>query len=302
MSSVKTAISLLRTPGKMLLPIADKGLLNWMPDRMYLKLAYRMQMEIRLDLKNPQTFNEKLQWLKLNDRNRLYVKMVDKYEAKEYIASIVGKEFIIPTISIWKKADDIDPKELPNQFVLKCTHDSGSIVICKDKNTFNWEAAKRKLQKHMKKSMYWFGREWPYKNVQPRIIAEPFLEDSVTGELIDYKIHCFNGKAKLILVCSGRFKGGGLTEDFFDTEWNHLNVRRPGHNNSIEIIDRPAKLSKMISIAEQLSKNNIFLRVDFYVVNQKLYIGELTFYPAAGFETFIPESFDTVMGSWMKLS
>ena len=149
--------------------------------------------------------------------------------------------------------------------------------------------------------MYWLGREWPYKNVQPRIIAEPFLEDSVSGELVDYKIHCFNGKAKLILVCAGRFKGG-LTEDFFDTEWNHLNVRRPGHDNSKESIEPPTKLSKMISIAEQLSNNHIFLRVDFYVVDQKLYIGELTFYPAAGVEPFIPESFDTVMGSWMKLS
>lgn len=301
MSSIKTGLSLLNTPGKMFLPISNKGFFNWMPDRLYLKIAFRMQMGRRLDLINPQTFNEKLQWLKLYDRSLLYAKLVDKFEVKEHISSIIGEEYTIPTIGIWKKVDDIDPKDLPDQFVLKCTHDSGSVVICKDKNTFNWNTAKRKLKKRLKKSMYWLGREWPYKNVQPRIIAEPFLEDSVSGELVDYKIHCFNGKAKLILVCAGRFKGG-LTEDFFDTEWNHLNVRRPGHDNSKESIEPPTKLSKMISIAEQLSNNHIFLRVDFYVVDQKLYIGELTFYPAAGFEPFIPESFDTVMGSWMKLS
>ena len=302
MSSIKTAISLLKTPGKMIMPIADRGLFNWLPDKPYLKLVYRGELGKKLNLEHPQTFNEKLQWLKLYDRNPLYQQMVDKYEVKQCIANRIGQEYTIPTIGLWSSVEEIHFDELPDQFVLKCTHDSGSVIICKDKRYFNKEDAKGKLSFHMKKSTYWFGREWPYKGLVPRIIVEPYLKDSnKSQDLADYKVHCFNGIPKLILVCKDRFSSDGITEDFYDAQWKHLQVRRPDIENAKGDIPCPEGLNEMLLVSQELSKGISFLRVDFYLVDHHPYIGELTFFPASGLKPFIPDAFDAEMGSWLQL-
>ncbi len=301
MSKIHTMLSLISTPRKMVLPLATYGLFNWMPDKQYLRFAYQVHMGNRLDLDNPKTFNEKIQWLKLYDRKQIYTTMVDKQAVKEYVEPLIGKEHIIPTIGLWDKPDEVELSELPDQFVLKCTHDSGSIVICKGKRNFDFYRAKKMLQKHLKKSTYWFGREWPYKNVVPRIIAEPYLEDDTVQELPDYKIHCFNGEPKVILVCKNRYSVGGLTEDFFDTKWEHLDVKRPGLMNAKGMIKCPLELETMLDKSRILAKGLPFIRVDFYIVNHHVFFGELTFFPTSGFQKFIPESFDKQMGDWIDL-
>ena len=421
---------------------------KWIPDQMFLKFAYKTLVGRKLNLNNPETFNEKLQWLKLYDRKPIYTTMVDKYAVKDYVASIIGEQYIIPTLGVWDNFDDIDFDALPNQFVLKCTHDSGGLVICKDKSNLDRIATKKKIEKCLKRNFYWSGREWPYKNVKPRIIAEKYMEDesgyelkdykvfNFDGEpkmiqvdydrfighmrnlytpdweyieasieyptnpnhviekpetlekmlelartlskgiphartdfysiddklyfgeitlyhgsgyekltpkafedqisswlklpgggyllkddnfyvwvhsktdlnnkphnktLSDYKIHSFNGVPKVILVCKDRFSELGLTEDFFDENWMHLDVRREKHPNSNEEIARPVELDEMLKLAEVLSKDIPFLRSDFYTISGKIYFGELTFFPASGFERFKPESFDKTLGDWLAL-
>lgn len=301
MSSIKTALSLLKTPGKMILPMGDKGLFNWLQDETYIKLVYRGEMGKKLDLDNPKSFNEKLQWLKLYDRNPLYHRLVDKYMVKQYISEVIGPEYSIPTIGVWDNVEKIPFEQLPNQFVIKCTHDSGSVIICKYKNEIDVGEVKKKLSSHMNKSTYWFGREWPYKELIPKVIVEPYLEDKEKKELWDYKVHCFNGVPKVVLVCRDRFLSSGVTEDFFDVQWHHLKVKRPGIENSKQDIPYPEQLGEILAISKKLSKDIPFVRVDFYLVNHHLYIGEMTFFPASGLKSFLPNSFDDKMGSWLKL-
>lgn len=282
---------------------------KWIPDKMFLKFAYKTLVRRKLNLDNPQTFNEKLQWLKLYDRKPIYSTMVDKYDAKEYVASKIGEEHIIPTLGVWNHFDDIDFNSLPNQFVLKCTHDSGGLVICKDKSKLDKMAAKKKIEKCLKRNFYLTGREWPYKNVKPRIIAEKYMEDigkSSTSEkqsrdFDDYKLHSFNGEPKVILVCRDRFSELGFTEDFFDQNWRHLDVKREKHPNSNKVISHPKELDRMLELARILSKDMSFLRSDFYTIGGKVYFGELTFFPASGVEKFVPGSFDKKIGDWIKL-
>lgn len=274
---------------------------KWIPDKMFLKFAYKTLIGQKLNLNNPETFNEKLQWLKLFDRKPIYTTMVDKYDVKEYVASKIGEEHIIPTLGVWNRFDDIDFDSLPNQFVLKCTHDSGGLVICKDKSKLDKIAAKKKIEKCLKRNFYWTGREWPYKDVEPRIIAEKYMEDYPTTNLTDYKIHSFNGDPKVILVCRDRFSELGLTEDFFDQKWIHLDVQRGEHLNSKEEIICPKDLDKMLELARILSRDVPFLRSDFYTIGGKIYFGELTFFPASGFENFVPDSFDKILGDWLVL-
>lgn len=279
--------------------ILDKFILRFLNDKNYLKIKYRLEMGKKLNLDNPQTFNEKLQWLKLYDRKDIYTTMVDKYEAKKYVANIIGEEYIIPTLGIYDKFDDIDFNSLPNQFVMKCTHDSGGIIICKDKSMFNKKQAEKKINKHLKKNYYNNFREWPYKNVKPRIIVEKYMQDNFT-ELQDYKFFCFNGKPYMILVCSNR-NGNYKNTDFFDTDWKKLNLTRANYQNSKEKIVKPQKLEKMVEIAEKLSQNTHFLRVDLYEINGKVYFGELTFFPSSGFEGFKPEIYDNKLGNLITL-
>lgn len=204
----------LKNPYRVLLPLAARGYLKTMPDEKYLKLMFRARMGKKLNLDEPQTFNEKLQWLKLYNRKPEYTRMVDKYEAKAYVAERIGAEHIIPTLGIWNSFDEIDFNKLPMQFVLKCTHDSGGLVICKDKEKLDIKAAREKIEKSLKNSYYDWGREWPYKDVKPRIIAEQYMADN----LRDYKLFCFDSIPRMTLVCSERFTKDGVKEDFYDGE------------------------------------------------------------------------------------
>lgn len=275
-----------------------------LPDKEYLGRKFECCMGKRLDLKNPKTFNEKLQWLKLYDRKPEYTVMVDKYKVRNYIKGKLGEEYLIPLIGVWDNPDEIDFDSLPNQFVLKCNHNSGlGMYICKDKNKLTPQDIKRirkNLARGLKQDYYLTGREWPYKDVPRKIIAEQFMK-SDAGGLTDYKIHCFNGEPKLILVCKDRSAASGLTEDFFSAEWEHLYICRPTHPNSSTEIAKPEELSEMLELAKKLSKNIPFLRVDFYIIEHKVYFSELTFYPASGFEKFVPEKWDEILGSWLEL-
>lgn len=258
-------------------------------------------MKKDLNLETPKSFNEKLQWLKLHDHNSIYTTMVDKSSVKEYVASIIGESYIIPTLGVWDCFENIDFDSLPNKFVLKCTHDSGVQVLVQDKSLLDFEAARKKINYSLRNNYYYIGREWPYKNVKPRIIAEKYMEENGQKGLSDYKIHCFNGEPKVILVCKDRFFKKGMTEDFFDIKWHHLPVKRIIYGNSYEHIHKPVALDEMIDLSRKLSKNMPFLRTDLYVINGKIFFGELTFYPASGFERFLPDSFDYEMGKWLLL-
>ena len=274
---------------------------RFIPDKLYLKLLFRNKMGYWMDFDHPQTFNEKLQWLKLYNRKPEYSKMVDKYEAKNYVADLIGDEYIIPTLGVWDSVNDIDFNSLPNQFVLKCTHDSGGVVICKDKNQLNIGAAKRKLQKGLNTDYYPTSREWPYKNVKPRIIAEQYMEDESGYELKDYKWFCFDGEPKALFIATDRSKEDEETKfDFFDTEFNHLPFTN-GHPNASRPIAKPKGFEQMKSLAAILSKGHPHLRVDFYDINGHIYFGELTFYHNGGIVKFEPKEWDYIFGSWMKL-
>lgn len=273
---------------------------RWFPDRLFLKIVYRHSMGTELNLDQPRTFSEKLQWLKLHDRNPEYTRMVDKYEAKKYVAGIIGEEYIIPTLAVYNSTAEIDLNALPDKFVLKCTHDSGSIAICKDKKTFKKNEAFAMLERGLKKNYFWENREWPYKNVKPRIIAEAYLEDKDTPELRDYKFFSFGGEVKYCQVISGR--NSTMCIDFFDRDWNHQPFHEP-HNYPFakSMIERPNQLERMWHAATLLSKDKPFSRIDFYEIGDCVYFGEITFFPTSGFGGFAPQEWDYKFGQWLKL-
>ena len=282
------------------LPAARRAM-SFIPDKVYLKILFYSLIGRKLNLENPKTFNEKLQWLKLYDRNPIYTKLVDKYEVRKFMASVIGEEYLIPLIGVWDKVEDIDFNILPNQFVLKCTHDSGGIIICTDKSKLNIANVKKKLRKCLNKNFYYYGREWPYKNIKPKIICEKYMTDESGTALKDYKLMCFNGKVKCVFVCSNRNSVEGLNIDIYDMNWDLMPVQRPDSPNSGVVTPKPKTFDMMVEFAQRLSKDIPFVRVDFYEINGQLYFGELTFYPASGFEKFEPESYDYLLGSWLQL-
>lgn len=274
-------------------------LMRAIPASVFIRLQYLHHFGKLPNLKSPLTFNEKLQWLKLHDHNPLYITMVDKVKAKDYVASIIGEDHIIPTLGVWEKASEINFEQLPEQFVIKCNHDSHGVIICKDKSDFDQNKARVLLGKRLSRNGYYYGREWPYKKVEKRVIAEQLVGND-SGGLIDYKVHCFNGEPKFILVCQNRFDSSGLHEDFYDLSWNVLNVQRPGTPHGA-LLNRPDKLDEVLKYAKMLSKDIPFLRTDFYIVNNIVLFGELTLYPASGYLPFIPEEYDELFGSWLNL-
>lgn len=276
-----------------------KHSLRFLPDKTYIQLYYFTIFKRFCNLKNAKSFNEKLQWLKLHDRNPEYIKMVDKYEVKEYVASKIGEEYIIPTIGVWDSFDDIDFASLPKQFVLKCTHDSEGIVIVKNKEKLDIKEARKKINRALKQNFYYIGREWPYKDIKPRIIAEQYMEDYVDGELKDYKFFCFDGEPKLMYIASGR-AANQLKFDYFDLNFKHLDIIQKYPNSSMEL-KKPKNFDKMIELSRKLSKKFVHIRVDFYEVNGKLYFGELTFYHLSGFVPFKDEKWDYIIGEWLEL-
>ncbi len=294
-------IGLIKNPKLLFNILGNRGFFKWMDDETYLRILYRVKMNKKLNLDNPQTFNEKLQWLKLYDRNPQYTIMVDKYEVKKYVADIIGEEYVIPTLGVWNRFEDINFSSLPEQFVLKCTHDSGGIAICRDKNTFDFDSARKKIQKSLKKNFYWSQREWPYKNVKPRIIAEKYMEDSRSHDLRDYKFFCFDGVVKALFIATDRQDSGSETKfDFFDSEFKHLPLTN-GHPNADVTPSKPETFEKMKELAEKLSRKIPQLRVDFYEVDGKVYFGELTFSHWSGLMPFSPEKWDKKFGEWINL-
>lgn len=281
--------------------LAQRGLLKFLPDKAYLSIQYRANLGKKINWKNPKTFNEKLQWLKIYDRNPIYSTMVDKYEAKQYAADRIGSQYIVPLLAgPWDSFDEIDFDALPEQFVLKTTHDCGGVWICKDKKTRDKQAAKAFIEKHLKRDYYTTGREWPYKNVKPRIFAETFLA-GLEGDLRDYKFFCFDGVPKLMFIASERQSKDQETKfDFFDMDFNHLPIIN-GHPNSSNPVLRPENFERMKELASVLSQGVPQLRVDFYECEGKLYLGELTFSHWGGFVPFEPEEWDEKIGSWIKL-
>lgn len=297
--------------------LRDLGCFDSMRDDVYLKRMFEIAMGYELNLDNPQTYNEKLQWLKLHDHNPRYTTMVDKYAVKDYVASIIGKEYIIPTLGVWDKFDDIDFNALPNQFVLKCTHDSGGLVICKDKNKFDINSAAKKINKSLKYNFYYYGREWPYKNVKSRIIAEKYMEEGSEfglyekemknslgnktkeiSSLRDYKIYTFNGEAKMCMINQDR--GHHTRADYFDRDYNWFDFTW-GYDHADVPPEKPRNYEKMFELAEKLAVGTVELRVDFYEVDGKIYFGELTFFDGSGFDKIEPKSYDEMLGSWMRL-
>lgn len=281
--------------------LAVHGKYNNLDDANYLKRAFKCYMGKELNLDFPKTFNEKLQWLKLHDRKPEYTMMVDKYAVRKYIADTIGEEYLIPLLGVWDNLDDIDFDNLPNQFVLKCNHNSGlGMCICKDKSKLDIEKVKAELRKGLQQDYYLMSREWPYKNVSRKIVCEKYMEDRQAHELIDYKFMCFNGAVKCSFTCSERFTESGLKVTFFDKDWNVMPFERhyPVSKNPPK---KPINYDKMIQFSEQLSKGIPFVRVDFYEINGQLYFGELTFYPGGGFEEFTPEEWDYKLGDFLKL-
>ena len=299
MSKIRTFIE---NPQYFITSPASKGWLNWVPDSLYLKVLYRVIMGRKLNLKNPKEYNEKLQWLKLNDRKPEYSTMVDKYEVRGYIGDLLGDKYLIPCLGIYDSVDDIDIDALPDRFVLKCTHDSGSVEICKDKSSFDIEGARHRLSQAMKRNYYATYREWPYKYVKPRIIAEGYLEGD-GGDLKDYKVMCFNGEAKIIEVHENRFVEGKVhTQTFYDREWNivpltqieTVTVDRPG--------ERPRQLDEILRLSELIAKNMYHARIDWYIEGDKIYFGEITFFDGSGFESFSTPEMERMLGDMIKIT
>lgn len=292
---------LIENPHRMITKLMLRYCPDLVSDKRYIRYIWDEHMDYPLNLKNPKTFNEKLQWLKLHDHNPLYTTLVDKVAVKEWVASKIGIQYIIPTLAVYQSVEEINIDELPDQFVLKCNNDSGGVYICKDKNTFDIETVKQKLAEALKSNYYYAWREWPYKNIKPQILAEAYMEDSTTHSLPDYKFFAFNGKVKVMFIATDRSNPNTETKfDFFDTEFKHLNLRN-GHPNADTPPSKPSCFSKMIQLAEILSKDIPHVRCDFYEINGKVYFGEMTFFHWAGIVPFDPSSFDRTMGEWLDL-
>lgn len=271
----------------------------FIPSRVYIKVLYKKRIGRKLDLRKPTRYTEKLQWLKLNDHNPDYTKMVDKYEVKKYIAETIGEEYVIPTYGVWNSFDEIDFSKLPNQFVLKCTHDSGGLVICRNKQDFDFKNARKKISKCLKTNYYLKYREWPYKNVKPRIIAEQYMEDSDNSCLTDYKFFCFNGIPKIMYISKDKSENPGT--DFFDMNYNHLELKMRDNNSKI-LPEKPLLFEKMKKISSVFANKIAHIRVDFYMINNHLYIGELTFYHMSGFQKITPDDWDYKLGNMLDIS
>lgn len=278
-----------------------KTILRVLPDEWYIQLLYFYHFHRFANLKKPQTFNEKLQWLKLHDHNPLYTTLVDKYAVKKWVADKIGEQYVIPTLGVWKRAEDIEFDNLPNQFVLKVNHNSGGLVICRDKSKLDKKATIGKLSQTLKNNGYWYGRELPYKNVKPCILAEKYMIDDKTQELRDYKFFCFNGIPKMLFIASDRQNLQEETKfDFYDMDFNHLSFTN-GHPNALQFPKKPVTFETMRQLASQLSKNMAHVRVDLYEINGQVYFGELTLYHWSGFKPFSPQKWDYNIGSWLTL-
>lgn len=280
--------------------LTNLGWKSHLPAEDFLKRMYQIQTGQPLNLDNPVMYTEKLQWLKLYDHRPEYTRMVDKYEVKRYVTEKIGQEYVVPLLGVWDCVEDIDFDNLPQQFVLKTTHDSGGIVVCKDKNLLNIPKIKKRLRYYLNRDYYSRNREWPYKDVPHRIIAESYMEDSRQGELRDYKFFTFGGEPKVLYIAQGRGRGESTVADFFDMEFNHLSLTID-HDMAPTPPEKPINFELMKQLATKLSEGTPQLRVDFYEVDGKVYFGEMTFFHCSGMELFHPEEWNKIFGEWLIL-
>lgn len=295
---MKKGLYYIKRPKKLFMRLCQKGIIPlW--DKEYLKIRYKEQTGKKLNINNPVLYNEKLQWLKLYDRKPIYTDMVDKYEAKSFIKKTVGDRYVIKTIGIYDKFDDINFDSLPKKFVMKCTHNSGGVIICSDKSELDIDATRESINEFLKVNHYLRGREWPYKNVKPRIIIEELLENNDGSETIEYNFFCFDGKPKIVMTCHGdkRIK---RYNDFYDIDFHKINLKC-NYDNSDIIDKKPHNYDEMLKISRKLSQNIPHLRVDLYLCNNKIYVGELTFFHWSGFGKFTPGEWDKKLGDMIKL-
>lgn len=296
----KTAADcLLHRPQELLLAAGQNGLLNFIPDKTYLKAVFKAETGYPLSLKHPKTYNEKLQWIKLYDRKPEYTTYADKYAVREYIAQTIGEQYLVPLLGVYDRAEDISWEDLPERFVLKCTHGSGTNIICQDKGVLDTREATEKLNKWLKKNPYWGGREWCYKNISPRIICEQFLDAGNGTTPDDYKFMCFNGEPRLIQLHHDRY--GAHTLTYYTPSWRKADIKRIDEETSATVVEKPERLDEMLMIARKLAKEMNYARIDLYVVNHEVYFGEITMYPTAGFSTFSRYEDDAMLGDWLTL-
>lgn len=284
-------MSLLKTPYKMVQPLGSMGLLNWVPDSVYTRLVFHGEMGYKPDLKNPRTFNEKLQWLKLYDHHPEYTDLVDKLKAKKIVGEKIGLQYIVPIYGEWDRADDIPFEELPDQYVLKCNHDQGSVIVVSDQKLLDKEKTVRVLNKKLKRNIYYGTREYPYKDVAPRVFAEKYLGKVMT----DYKFYCFNGEPGFLYCSKGMLRSNVGAVDFYDLDWNLMPFYRTDYDR-LGKIPRPEHLDEMIEISRTLSKGVPFVRIDLFEVGGQVYFSEFTLCPASGYMPFVPQEYDQIVG------
>ncbi len=292
----------MKRKSKRIKKIYNKFLIRFVKsDLKYVKKRYKLEFGKKLDLECPKTFNEKLQWLKLYDRKEEYTEMVDKYEVKKYVSNIIGDEHIIPTIGVYNEFKEIDFDKMPKQFVIKCTHDSGGLIIVKDKSKLDINKAEKMFNKYLHRNFYNISREWPYKNVKPRIIIEKYMEDKNESTMKDYKFFCFNGEPKMMYLSEGLENHETACMSFYDMNFQLTDCKRKDYKQLNYIPTKPKTFELMKKYAALLSKNIPHLRVDFYEINGQLYFGELTFFTCSGFIPFEDKKWDEIMGNWIKL-
>lgn len=298
-NNIKRIKKFVGNPKRLFYSLGYRGFFKWLPDKIYLKILFKFQTGASLNFKEPITFNEKLQWLKLNKKNKTYSLLVDKFEVRQYISKMIGSQYLIPLIGVYNDVDEIRLDDLPDKFVIKCTHDSGGVFICKDKKTFDLSKTKVEINKRLKRNYFWAGREYPYKEIQPRIIIEEFMEDKIDGQLRDYKFFCFNGEPKFMFIASNR--GEGTTKfDFFDMEFKEIAVKQH-YEKSKDKVKKPINFEEMIKLSKKLSNNMTHVRIDFYEINGKVYFGEFTFFHFSGLESFTPVNYDYHFGTYIDI-
>ena len=296
MSKIKTALSLSKTPLRLVTRLGANGLINWMPDIVFVYLSYKGEMGEFPNLKNPKSFNEKLQWLKLYDRKPRYTDLVDKIKAKENIAKIIGEEHIVPLLGAWETFEEIEFEKLPDRFVLKCNHDQGSVFIVSNKDQFDVVRAGKFINRCLKRNLYPETREFPYKKMKPFVFAEEYLGECI----VDYKFYCFNGEPRFLYCGQGLTTDHSLKIDFYDLDWNLMPFYRTDYQR-LGRIEKPKHFDEMIEISKKLSSDVPFVRIDLFEVDDKVYFSEFTLCPASGFMPFEPKEFDMIVGQWLVL-
>ncbi len=302
MSKLNFLMDLIRDPATRFYFLSAHGFYHSLSDEEYIKRLWKYKMDKPLDLENPKTFCEKMQWLKIHDHNPRYTKLADKYEIKKIVAEEIGSEHVVPLLGVWDSFDDIDLSKLPDSFILKTTHDSGGFMICKDKKNFDVSAARKKFSKALKRNFYWSGREWQYKNIPPRIIAEKYIDSLGKPDSLEYKLTCVDGKVVFTTVCKGIAHSGfdDRSNDHFDRDGNRM-PWYAYYKPSKTPVSLPAQADEMIGYAEKLSKGIPYVRADFYIVDDIVYFGELTFYTWDGFLKFEPDEWDLKLGEMITL-